>query len=133
MFLRTHVESTNQTALQERDRDVRRTPRALIRWRRSLRCSAVAVAMLVIGVGGGVGGAVKAHAAHSQVAESEPTRVSLWDRQVPGTNVTYAELAVEGKSPDHHEPAMLPLPAPALAAGVGLSMAWLFRRRFGRR
>ena len=74
-------------------------------------------------------------AAFAQDAASNDSskRVSLWDRPMPGTNATYAELTVEGKSTDVAEPILLPLPAPAVAAGVGLGIAYVVRRRFGRR
>lgn len=65
--------------------------------------------------------------------DAPPARVSLWDRTMPGTGLTYADVTIDGKTPDAVEPVLLPLPALALAAGVGLGLAWVLRRRFGRR
>ena len=94
--------------------------------RLAVRLASVAALAVPIGAVGGV-----AHAGNE--LEAGPTRVSLWDRPVPGTDLTYAELTIEGKSPGELEPVLLPLPAPALAAGVGLGLAWIIRRRLDRR
>lgn len=60
------------------------------------------------------------------------TRISIWDREVPGTNRSYAEVSL-GDSPERFpEPAQLPLPAPVLAAGLGLVGAYLIKKRISR-
>ena len=88
---------------------------------------------------GGVGD-LPAHADGAVVASSPesasagPQQVSIWDRPVAGTDVTYGELTVERRGGDDDiEPILLPLPTPALAAGVGLGIAYVLRRRFSRR
>ena len=60
------------------------------------------------------------------------TRTTIWDREIPGTNRSYADVSRGDSIERVAEPAQLPLPAPVLAAGLGLVGAYLVKKRLGR-
>lgn len=57
---------------------------------------------------------------------------SLWNQPVASDGSTYAELVVKREEQRDLEPALLPLPAPILIAGLGLAVVIVGRRSFRR-
>ena len=67
---------------------------------------------------------------HSVVLGDQATPPSIWDREVPGTSETYAEASRNDAMAESADPVLLPLPAPLVAAGLGLLGAYMLKRRF---
>ena len=65
-------------------------------------------------------------------SEGSNIRTSIWEREIPGTNRSYAEVSRGEATEQLAEPAQLPLPAPVLAAGLGLVGAYVVKRRLSR-
>ena len=65
-------------------------------------------------------------------SEGSETRTSIWEREIPGTNRSYAEVGRGDAVEQFPEPAQLPLPTPVLAAGLGLVGAYVVKRRLSR-
>ena len=73
-------------------------------------------------------------AGHGEVFgdQGSPGTVSIWDREVPGTTQTYADVSRSNVSEENTDPVLFPLPAPLVAAGLGLMGAYLLKRRHSR-
>jgi hypothetical protein len=58
--------------------------------------------------------------------------VSIWDDSNLGINSSAIGLQTASTNDEIQEPILVPLPAPLLAAGTGLGLAWWVRRRMTR-
>ena len=63
---------------------------------------------------------------------TSPTLISIWDREVPGMSQTYADVSQSEVQEENLDPVLLPLPAPLVAAGLGLMGVYVLKRRFSR-
>jgi hypothetical protein len=59
-------------------------------------------------------------------------QVSIWDDSNLGINSSAIGLQTASTNDEIQEPILVPLPAPLLAAGTGLGLAWWVRRRMTR-
>ena len=103
-----------------------RTPRLAAHW-------AARSAVAIIALGAVIAAPTTSFADDASLTTEQPaTRVSIWDRPVADGDQTYWDLTLNGGE-QPAEPILLPLPAPAVAAAVGLGVVWMIRRRFGSR
>ncbi len=94
----------------------------------SSRPTAVARMLTIMALSHGL--MVLAASAESEIPaapSNEP--LSIWDRPIPGSEETRDSLALGRPNEVSVEPVLLPLPAPVIAAGVGLGVALLLRKR----
>ena len=76
------------------------------------------------------GSVALAGSTQAEVSEAEIVNTtSIWDRSIPGSDETRRSLARRNTRDAVSEPVLLPLPAPVIAAGVGLGVVLLLRKK----